>query len=216
MNTRRDLRAAACTMVVLLGIGGSSWFREDITTYVDVRSSSIVRQTTSYTCGAAASATLLSLFYGLPTSEREILVLVESHMDELGIPMGEGIPALSLIRALGLSGMPAKGYRVGMADLRDYFTRGGLPVIAHLSRPEMHFVVVVGLVGEQVVVADPGWGWSIIHIEDFDEFRAFTGVILVPLPPPDLLRHAGRVQQDTLREAGLRLELLERLRLCLP
>jgi predicted double-glycine peptidase len=213
-SIRRGLRPSVLIAAALLTTSVSSRGGDAISPYVETRALGVVRQTNSFSCGAAAVATLLSAIFGQPVSESEILALVATHVADLGIPMTDGIPALSLVFALTACGMPAAGYKLDRPALRDYFTRGGLPVIAHVLEPEKHFVVVVGLVRDVYVLADPGWGW--VRDETFMKFRAFSGVTLVPLPAPDLAEVARIAQIRILEAAEQRLERLTLLREWLP
>jgi len=35
---------------------------------------------------------------------------------------------------------------VNLEELADYFRRGGLPVIGHVTKPQLHFLVIAGMV----------------------------------------------------------------------
>jgi len=48
--------------------------------YRDLRYVKVVGQTDFYTCGLAAGATLLTYYYGIPTTEGEALELAEGFM----------------------------------------------------------------------------------------------------------------------------------------
>jgi len=110
--------------------------------YRDLRYAEIVRQTDWYTCGPAAVATLLTYYYNIPTTEAEALELAEGFMRAQGLEPAKGINALALKQTLEAKGILTKGFRVKPEALKDYFDRGGLPLIAHLTEPQKHFVVV--------------------------------------------------------------------------
>jgi predicted double-glycine peptidase len=103
---------------------------------------------------------------------------------------GQALTALALKQTLEAKGIPTKGYRVKPKALRDYFARGGLPVILHLTVPQKHFVVAVGMVGDHVVLADPSWGRSIIPFWALAKERGYSEVVLVPIPAPELASRA--------------------------
>ena len=157
----------------------------------------VIGQTDWYTCGPAAVATLFTYYYGVSTTEKEALELAEGFMREIGLEPGRGINALALKKTLEAKGILTKGVRVKPGDLRDYFARGGLPVVAHPTRPRKHFVV---------------WGRSIIPFSSFIGERGYSGVVLVPIPPPDLIPYARSKQRATLEGAEDRLEALASLR----
>lgn len=57
-----------------------------------------------------------------------------------------------------------------------------IPLIAHVivDNSHMHYVVVYGIIGEQLLIADPAKGKSRKKIDDFSE--EWTGVLLLPTP----------------------------------
>jgi len=168
-----------------------------------LRAEGVVLQTTWSTCGAAALATLLNLF-GQAATEEEVLSLALKHQESLE----GGLNALSLVRASEERGVPLRGYRFSLEDLRAYFARGGLPLILHVTRPELHWVVALGLVGEEMVLADPSWGRRILSLAAFLEEKGFSGVVLAPSPSPLLYLKGRASQREWLSWASLRLKRL--------
>ena len=70
--------------------------------YRNIRYQGVVGQTSYYTCGPAAVATLLRYYYGINTSETEILDLSHQAIKESGKnpEEGKGINAFALQKAL--------------------------------------------------------------------------------------------------------------------
>lgn len=181
-------------------------------TYREMRYQGVVPQTGWYTCGPAAVATLLSEFHGIPVTESEILELIFSlEIEDEHSAQLDGISALALRQALELRGVPTLGYRLSSDALVDYLRRGGLPVIAHVTLPQHHFVVVVGVVGRYLVLADPSWGRRIIPIGDLDTKKGYSGVTLVPLPEPEDAVSVSARQQERLNDGRGRLVQLSNL-----
>jgi hypothetical protein len=186
--------------------------------YLFLRYTDVIEQSNEYTCGAAAVATLLTCFYGIPVTEQDALNLVYGSMHARGEKpeQGRGITAYDLKEALEAKGIRTEGFLVKPAALQDYFSRGGLPVIIHLTKPEKHFEVVVGMVGEQIVIADPSWGRSVMPLTLLVEQRGYDGVVLVPIPSAELAHQAAVRQGKALEWAALRLTRLSQLRESLP
>jgi predicted double-glycine peptidase len=163
-------------------------------------------------------ASILTYFYGISTSESEILNLAEEAMQMRGEEpsQGHGLTAYDLKKGLEAEGIEANGFQVTPQALRDYFVRGGLPVIIHLTKPEKHFVVAVGMAGNQIVLADPSWGRSIIPFTVLISERGYSEVVLVPIPSPELAIRAEIEQKKTLVWAQERLIALAWLREDLP
>lgn len=184
-----------------------------ITPYRTLRYEGVIGQTSYYTCGPAAVATLLTHYYGQPTAESEILELSEKAMEGSGKSAEErGVTALALRQALANKNIQARGMRLSLASLTDYFRQGGLPVVLHVTKPQMHYVLAVGIVGDWVILADPSWGRRIQPLRALVEEQGFSGVTLVPLPPENLISTAKEQQSETLRWAEFRLARLNSLR----
>lgn len=176
----------------------------------------VVGQADWYTCGPAAVATLLTHYYDIATTEAEALELAEGFMVAAGREPGQALTALALRQTLEAKGIPTRGYRVSPEALADYFTRGGLPVILHLTEPQRHFVVGVGVVGDHIVLADPSRGQSTLPFSTLVDERGYSEVVLVPIPPPELSFLVQERQRETCRRAEERLATLRWLREGLP
>lgn len=167
-----------------------------VRTLLAVRYEGVVRQTDWYTCGPAAVATLLRYYFGVDVGEAETVAVAAAVSRELGVDVADGFSALALVRTLERFGVPTLGYRVSVEALTDYFRRGGLPVILHVTRPERHYVVAVGMAGDYVLVADPSWGRRIERWEQFAADKGFSGVVLVPVPSGEQAARARAAQQE--------------------
>lgn len=176
----------------------------------EMRFEGVIGQADWYTCGPAAAATLLHHYFGIPATEEEMLAKAAAVMQAGGRDPRTGITAQALVSAMGELGLTVRGYRVLAGDLAEYFHRGGLPVIVHVTRPEPHYVVVVGLVAGRWLVADPSWGRRLFDHEELLDAKGFSGVVLVPVPGPDLAPVARERQANALAWAASRLEQLER------
>jgi len=150
----------------------------------DLRYRGTIPQTTDYSCGAAAVACLLQVYYGIPTTEQEILELTERQILARGEEprTDHGLTAYDLKMASGTMGLPMAGYKLTHQELEDYFQRGGLPLIAHVTRPQLHYLVVIGMADGHVLLSDSGWGRYIAPFGELKNVRAMSGVVLIPLP----------------------------------
>jgi uncharacterized protein len=149
------------------------------------RSQFVVRQKDWSTCGAAALASVLDRFSGITSTEEEILELAKPFLVKEINAKGEeeaGLSALSLKKAAEAKGMLAKGFRLDLAQISQYFDNGGLPLIAHVRKPRAHFVVLIAKVKNYFVIGDPSWGRKILNISDFAKEKDFSGVVLLFLP----------------------------------
>lgn len=172
----------------------------------DLRYEGVVEQSTWYTCGPAAVATLLTYFFSIPTTEEEALHEALAAMEARGISAVQGIPLLALRDVLAARGIPSEGFRVTPEDLVDYFVRGGLPVILHVSRPQPHFVVAIGWRDGLLLVADPSFGRYWMSLGELTSMKGFEGYVLVPIPDGGVGLRAHRNQSAVLKEEGERLQ----------
>jgi hypothetical protein len=93
-------------------------FSNPITPYRTLRYEGVIGQTSYYTCGPAAVATLLTHYYSQPTAESEILELSEKAMEGSGkSPEERGVTALALRQALAAKGIQARGMRLTFSIL---------------------------------------------------------------------------------------------------
>jgi len=152
--------------------------------YRELRYQNVVGQTDWFTCGPAAVATLLRYYFGrTEVDEARVLALaLEALQKTEGEVRQVGINALALRQAMRALGLENRGFRLSLEQLADYFARGGLPIILHTTLPESHYVVAVGIVQGQVLLADPSWGQRLLPLEGLASEKGFSGVALVPLP----------------------------------
>lgn len=177
-----------------------------VSSYRELRYTGVFGQRSWATCGPAAVATLLHFYYEVDVDEVSVLRRVMDGMSDEGHDVSYGISALALVRAFEGYGFTTIGYRLTPEDLMEYFYQGGLPVILHVTVPQQHYVVAVGLIGDAIVVADPSWGRRIEPLHDFVTEKGFSGVTLVPLPRSEHKLSIGQGhQQDTLEWASRRL-----------
>ena len=85
-------------------------------------------------------------------------------------------------------------------------------MIAHLTNPQKHFVVVIGVRDTFVLIADPSWGKKILEYSEFDALREPRGVVLIPLPSQREAEIARAAQKVALLEMDRILGQLRALR----
>ena len=180
----------------------------------DLRYQGAIPQTSDYSCGAAATACLLEVYYGIPTTEAEILEMAERQMLARGEEPGfaHGLTAYDLKTASKALGLDMAGYELTHAQLEDYFERGGLPLIAHVTKPQSHYLVVVGMTAQHVLLSDPAWGRYVAPARELADARGMSGVFLVPLPTTQEALHARGIQVSALEWMRTRVHRLSDLR----
>src|SRR5690625_6871678 len=87
-----------------------------VESYRSLRYRGVIGQTTWYTCGPAALATLLTEYYATPATEAEMLTLAWESMERSGADAEAGITMLALKEALLIKGHDSLGYKVSRSE----------------------------------------------------------------------------------------------------
>ena len=135
-------------------------------TFRDVRDTQVVRQAWDLSCGSAALSTLLTHYLGDETSEASVIVWLLRRTDPVKIQSRGGFSLLDLKRFAESRGYKADGF-AGL-NLKELIDLGPAIVPVHVKGYD-HFVVVRGMVGDRVVMADPAFGNLTRKADRFDE-----------------------------------------------
>ncbi|HEY4582765.1 MAG TPA: C39 family peptidase [Lysobacter sp.] len=137
-----DLRAAG------------SAYSVPVTSLKEARFRNTVRQQYDFSCGSAATATLLTYQYGHRVSEMDVFREMYANGDAAKIRK-EGFSMLDMRRYLASLGYEADGFRLPL----DKLAEEGVPAIVLLNdKGYRHFVVVKGMKGDRVLLGDPARG----------------------------------------------------------
>lgn len=175
------MKAMSLWVAVLLGMGicwiASEGGAEEITfllpngLYVtktvvslrEARFNHLVPQRYDLSCGAASLATILNYYYGVPVDEQEIIKDMLARGDQEQIAK-KGFSLLDLKRYAEAHEYLANGYRVPVENLKKLT----IPSIILLTAGRYtHFVVLKGIQGDRVYIADPAFGNRSMSWEDF-------------------------------------------------
>ncbi|MGF1623593.1 MAG: C39 family peptidase [Alphaproteobacteria bacterium] len=149
---------------VMLNVGGLT-VNVPIVSRAEMPFQTVVRQQFDYSCGAAAVATLLTYHYDRSTTEREALEAMFARGDQEKIRV-EGFSMLDMKDYLDGLGLTADGFRIRL----DTFAQEQVPGIALIDlNGYKHFVVLKGIVGDQVLVGDPALGVKAYPREEFEQ-----------------------------------------------
>lgn len=177
------IRRGGVTMsIILLSIVSAqdvSLQSEGVTPYRTLRYASVIGQTSDFTCGPAALATMLTHYYGRPVSEQTLTKRSMADMQARGKEVVEGITLLSLRNALNTESIPSAGYKLTLEQLRGVLN-AELPVVANVVYPKGHYYLVLAVDDQNVLLADPSWGVRSQPIQNF--LNAWNGVVLMPQP----------------------------------
>jgi predicted double-glycine peptidase len=158
----------------------------------------VIRQTSSATCGQAALATLFTFYFHDPVTEAEMTKWVR--------PRAQDVSTMRELRdACRARGYDAAGVKGTLSELVRQIESSGVPVLVHFKEPTQHYLLVLGRVGDRLLVADPAKGETTMHETDF--LRRWDNVALVIKSP----RPAdGSLIEHRKRSAETRLQTLHR------
>ncbi|KEF35028.1 hypothetical protein RDMS_03085 [Deinococcus sp. RL] len=142
-----------CFSICLLSLCQSASTARQPSSYLTLRYHSVVGQTSDFTCGPAALATLLTHYYGRPVSEQTFTERSVADMQARGKEVVEGLTLLSLKNALNTENVPSAGYKLTLEQLREVM-QAGLPVVANVVYPKGHYYLVLAVDDQNVLLAD--------------------------------------------------------------
>ncbi|RLA87147.1 MAG: peptidase C39 [Deltaproteobacteria bacterium] len=149
------------------------YLRKEVISLREARYGGMVPQRYDFSCGAASLATIIKFYYGLDVSEEEVIKGMVRLGNEEKIRKG-GFSLLDLKRYATKRGFIANGYKIRAENL----PRLKIPAIVLLEiRGYSHFVVLKGVRGERVYIADPAVGNRSFRLEDF--VKGWNGIIFV-------------------------------------
>jgi len=160
------LLVASAGQVMIPDVGGGL-IKVPVTSMKERRFTTTVRQQYDYSCGSAALATLLTYQYQHQVSEETVFKAMWENGDQAKISR-EGFSLLDIKRYLESIGYSADGYTAPLDKLASV----GVPAIVLIrDNGYNHFVVVRGIQGGMVAVADPSMGARVIPKAQFEKMQ---------------------------------------------
>ena len=152
-------------------IPGAGTVTKNVISMRERRYADVTKQTTDYSCGAAALATILKYAYDWPVTEDEVI----KGMLEVSNPKlvrERGFSLLDIKNYLEMIAMRGRGYRVGYNDLK----RVRVPTIVLLDiHGYRHFVVLKETTDKSVYLADPALGNRTMSRAEF--LQGWNGIV---------------------------------------
>ena len=156
--------------------------RQPVRSLLELRREGVVVQKWDISCGAAALATVLT--YGLndPVSESTVAQEMLRRTAPERVNRRGGFSLLDLKRVAEARGYTARAYR-GLTI--EHLLRLPYAIIPIRTKGYDHFVVVRGIRGDRVDVADPAFGNRTMRVSSFrDAWIAGLGFVVTPATPP--------------------------------
>jgi predicted double-glycine peptidase len=159
---------------VQMFLPGGGIYNKQVTSFKERRMLQMVPQTSDYSCGAAAMATLLRYQFGQEVTEKDAILGMFTHGDKEGIRK-RGFSMLDMKHFVQSRGLKAAGYKITDVSTLEKLK---IPVITLIQTARYkHFVVLRGMDNRFVYLSDPAWGNRKMLLGDFS--KAWDHVILV-------------------------------------
>jgi ABC-type bacteriocin/lantibiotic exporter with double-glycine peptidase domain len=176
-----------------------------INSLVDLRKSDVPIQMDESTCGVAAAYYLAYLF-DLGTDQNEIFQVILCIMNERNLILESGVALSAVSVTLSRLSLENQGYYLSETDLSTYLYTIKVPVLAHLSQPSNHYVVVIDQFEDYFLLADPSWGYRLVTTDEF--YNMWSGVVLIPIPSEQQLQHSQDILENVRKSWQERLNAL--------
>ncbi|GGG68488.1 C39 family peptidase [Edaphobacter dinghuensis] len=149
-------------------------------TLKDIRDDGVVHQRWDMSCGAAALSTILTYDFNDNTPEAAIVVWILHRVDASRVRARGGFSLLELKQFAQARGYTAEGFS-GMS-IEDLAAEDSWVITPIHFKTFDHFVVVKGVVGDRVILADPGFGNVTMKTTRFANIWK-NGIVFVVHPP---------------------------------
>jgi len=186
--------------------------------FSELKYKNIVHQAYDYSCGSAALVTILKYHLGLDVSEQQSMEGMMAFGEKDKIIERRGFSLLDMKRYLASINVQSAGFRAEMADLLTLDQPGIVPIDYAGFK---HFVVLRGVRGGLVFLADPAMGNITFPIEEFATLwdRNTLFIAYPPKDKPPVAKLAlsdnelGVADMDRVRNRGLLRPIDDQLRM---
>ncbi|HKF22747.1 MAG TPA: C39 family peptidase [Candidatus Angelobacter sp.] len=163
-----------------------------VRTLKDIRNAHVVRQQWDMTCGAAALSTLLTYDFKDNTPESAVVVWILRRTSPVKVRALGGFSLLDLKHFVQARGYGAEGFsEMTLEELADLKIPAIVPI--H-SKGVDHFVIVRGVFGDRVVLADPAFGNMTMKTDQFQSVWKQGIVFIVRPPDPRMLQSSEQAK----------------------
>jgi predicted double-glycine peptidase len=156
-----------------------------IRTMKEIRNDGVVRQRWDLSCGAAALSTLLTYDFKDNTPESAIVVWILHRTDPARVHARGGFSLLDLKHFAQARGYSAEGF--SDMSLDELASQKSSVIVPIRLKGFDHFVVVKGIIGDRVFLADPGFGNVTMKANRFTQIWK-NGVVFVVHPPDERMQ----------------------------
>jgi predicted double-glycine peptidase len=125
-------------------------------------------------CGFSSVSSLLNIYWGIYTSEKQIIDIV--YTPNKGDVKNYTSTLAALAEIISSYNLANASFKMNFSELKKV-TEKFPPVLVHYSKPHNHFALVLCIIENGVVVADPLEGIELIHFRKFT--NRWSGIVLI-------------------------------------
>lgn len=155
-------------LLISLAAGNTAADNRSVRSLLEMRQENVVIQEWDLSCGAAALTTLLNYQHGEQLTEKEVAIALMKREEYIRDPqmlrIREGFSLLDLKRHVDSLGYDGKGF--GKLQLKDLLAKAPV-IVPIMTMGYNHFVIVRGLRGDRILLADSAWGNRTMQVDDF-------------------------------------------------
>ena len=156
----------------------------------EIRNEGVTRQRWDMSCGAAALSTLLTYQFKDNTPETDIVVWMLHRTDPALVRARHGFSLLDMKHFAQARGYTAEGFSdMSMEELANQKSAVIVPI---RLKGFDHFVVVKGVIGDRVFLADPGFGNVSMKVDRFQHLWK-NGIVFIVHPPDERMQVAKKI-----------------------
>ena len=159
--------------------GGFGRVQTSVQSLLEQRWQHVVRQGLDISCGSATLSTILRYQFGDEVSERVLLAELFKRLRPEEVAKRGGFSLLDLKDVATKLGYQVKGYKLSFDQLVALGTPAIVPIVIRGSK---HFIVLRGMVGDRVVLADPAFGTTMVSQEQFERLWVTKTAMVITRP----------------------------------
>lgn len=185
-------------------VGGKITIRPAIKPLQYFKDKDIIKQKFDFSCGSAATSTLLKYYLNLDLSEEQIVNGLFQVGDVKKIIERKGFSLLDIKKLMEALGFSASGYKT---DLIGLVSLQKPAIVAIKIGNYKHFVVFRGIYKGRVFLSDPAFGHTLLSVEDFQKMWINNVALVISSnnSNPDFLKIKEEelfwVSSDTIRSS---------------
>ncbi len=143
---------------------GSLSVSKKIKNMKEIKDKNVVKQSLDYSCGPAGLATILNYFLGDKIGEKDIINVLLKTTSMQKVMQRKGFSLLDLKKFAQDRGYTVTGYKMDI----DFLRKLNKPTLVPIKfKNYRHFIVIKGVIGDRVFVADPTVGNTTMKINYF-------------------------------------------------